>query len=105
MSNDAQEPHVGRRLGPYRIDALLGEGAMGQVYRGVHETLGRPVAIKTLKPQVAADREQLGRFFAEARAVNTIRHENIVECTDLVTDPDGTTWSVQELPAWSGQNS
>src|SRR5689334_13860013 len=87
----------GTRLGAYRIEKLLGEGAMGEVYLAVHEALGRPVALKTLKPAVAADRSLTERFFAEARAVNIIRHENIVECTDLVDDPTGTSYIVMEL--------
>src|SRR5438445_7097316 len=83
---------VGKQLGAYRIEALIGEGAMGEVYRGMHEKLQRPVAIKTLKPAVAAVESMVDRFFAEARAVNVIRHENIVECTDLVNEPGGANY-------------
>ncbi|HUS31168.1 MAG TPA: serine/threonine-protein kinase [Kofleriaceae bacterium] len=86
----------GTRLGAYRIERQLGEGAMGEVFLAVHEALGRQVAIKKLKPQVAADRAMTERFFAEARAVNIIRHENIVECTDLVNE-GGTSYIVMEL--------
>ena len=88
---------TGTVLGPYRIESLLGQGAMGQVYRGVHVALGRRVAIKTLKPRVAGDGALLERFFAEARAVNIINHENIVECTDLVREPGGRSYLVMEL--------
>ena len=87
----------GTMLGGYRIERLLGEGAMGEVFLATHVALGRPVAIKTLKPEVAADRSLTERFFAEARAVNIIRHENIVECTDLVNDPSGRSYIVMEL--------
>jgi serine/threonine-protein kinase len=86
----------GTRLGAYRIERQLGEGAMGDVFLAVHEALGRQVAIKKLKPHVAADRAMTERFFAEARAVNIIRHENIVECTDLVNEA-GTSYIVMEL--------
>jgi tRNA A-37 threonylcarbamoyl transferase component Bud32 len=96
MGDDATAV-AGTRLGPYRIERLLGEGAMGEVYLAIHEALGRQVAIKTLKPVVAADRSMTERFFAEARAVNIIRHENIVECTDLVNDPTGKSYIVMEL--------
>ena len=75
----------GSSLGAYRIERLLGEGAMGEVYLATHMALGRPVALKTLKAGVS-NRALLERFFAEARAVNLIRHENIVECTDLQAD-------------------
>src|ERR1700733_3298603 len=94
----AEASVTGTRLGAYRIERLLGEGAMGDVYLAVHEALGRRVAIKTLKPAVAADRSMTERFFAEARAVNIIQHENIVECTDLVSDPDGARWL---LSSWA----
>ena len=96
MGDDASAV-IGTRLGAYKIEKLLGEGAMGDVYLAVHEALGRQVAIKTLKPQVAADRAMTERFFSEARAVNIIRHENIVECTDLVNDPTGKSYIVMEL--------
>jgi eukaryotic-like serine/threonine-protein kinase len=88
---------VGTTLGAYRIERLLGEGAMGEVFLATHVALGRPVALKTLKPGIAADRALTERFFAEARAVNIIRHENIVECTDLVNDPSGRSYIVMEL--------
>src|SRR5512138_2231961 len=87
----------GMTLGAYKIERLLGEGAMGQVFLATHVALGRPVALKILKPAVAADRTLTERFFAEARAVNIIRHENIVECTDLVNDPTGHSYIVMEL--------
>ena len=47
---------AGARLGAYKLGALLGEGAMGEVYAAEHVALGRPVALKTLKAAVAADR-------------------------------------------------
>src|SRR5687767_5728959 len=97
MATDASSLQIGEKLGPYRVEVLLGEGAMGEVYRAVHEALGRPVAIKTLKAAIAADASLLERFFAEARAVNIIRHENIVECTDMVNAPGGRSYIVMEM--------
>jgi tRNA A-37 threonylcarbamoyl transferase component Bud32/predicted methyltransferase len=95
--DDVAPVTVGSVLGAYRIEARLGEGAMGQVFRATHTALSRVVAIKMLKPEVAADPALTERFFAEARAVNIIRHENIVECTDLVHDPSGRSYIVMEL--------
>ncbi|MEZ4363031.1 MAG: protein kinase [Kofleriaceae bacterium] len=96
MTDDG-ESLVGKKLGAYRIECLLGTGGMGEVYRALHEVLGRSVAIKTLKPAIAADAKSVERFFAEARAVNLIRHENIVEVTDLVNEPGGPRYLVMEL--------
>jgi serine/threonine protein kinase len=97
VGNEQARALEGTTLGKYRIERLLGEGAMGEVFLATHVDLGRPVALKTLKPQVAADRSLTERFFAEARAVNIIRHENIVECTDLVNDPTARSYIVMEL--------
>jgi serine/threonine protein kinase/HD-like signal output (HDOD) protein len=74
---------VGQTLGSFRVTGLLGEGGMGQVYRAEHVLIGRKAAIKVLAPEVASDQEVVSRFFNEARAVNDIRHPNIVEVTDF----------------------
>jgi serine/threonine protein kinase/HD-like signal output (HDOD) protein len=74
---------VGRKLGAYQLTAVLGQGGMGRVYLGEHEVIGRKVAIKVLSAEVAGDADVVARFFTEARAVNDIRHPNIVEVTDF----------------------
>ena len=74
---------IGQTLGQFRITGLLGEGGMGQVYRAEHVLIGRKAAIKVLAPEVASDKDVVSRFFNEARAVNDIRHPNIVEVTDF----------------------
>ena len=74
---------VGQTLGSFRVTGLVGEGGMGQVYRAEHVLIGRKAAIKVLAPEVASDRDIVSRFFNEARAVNDIRHPNIVEVTDF----------------------
>lgn len=57
---------------------------MGLVYLAEHATLKRKVALKLLRPELIGDPLWLQRFFSEARAVNAIGHENIVEITDFV---------------------
>jgi serine/threonine protein kinase len=79
---------VGRKLGPYQLTAVIGQGGMGRVYMGEHELIGRKVAIKVLSAEVAGDADVVARFFTEARAVNDIRHPNIVEVTDFGTFED-----------------
>jgi serine/threonine-protein kinase len=74
---------VGQILGSFRVTGLLGEGGMGRVYGAEHVLIGRKAAIKVLASEVASDRDVVSRFFNEARAVNDIRHPNIVEVTDF----------------------
>ncbi len=77
-----------RRFGPYEPIGLLGEGSMGQVFLARHTLLGRQVALKVMRPEHARSRELVARFFQEARAVNEIDHEHIVEIFDFVEEPE-----------------
>src|SRR5262245_22918621 len=72
------EPLLGQSVGPYRLARRLGRGGMGAVYLGVHASIGSRVAVKVLLPIAAESPALVDRFFAEARAVNVIRHESIV---------------------------
>jgi serine/threonine protein kinase len=84
---------VGRWLGPYRLDALLGSGGMGEVYRAVHADLGRDVAIKVVGSDQTAAHDRLRR---EARNASRLNHPNI--CTiHHVGDHDGRPFIVMEL--------
>lgn len=91
------DPLLGTEIGRYRLARLIGEGGMGQVYLGVQPTIGSRVAIKILSDQCARNPELLERFFAEAKAVNLIRHENIVSVLDLAQLPDGRPYIVMEF--------
>src|SRR6476661_3586576 len=64
--------------GHYSVERLLGQGGMGAVYLGRDVTLDRPVAIKVIKPDVAANDLIRDRFLQEARSVAKLRHPNIV---------------------------
>ncbi len=87
---------LGQVLGSYRIARVLGEGGMGRVYLGVHPQIHSHVAIKVLSEECARDRVLVERFVAEARAVNLIRHENIVSVVDISALPDGRPYIVME---------
>ena len=67
----------GTRLGIYEINAPIGAGGMGEVYRATDTTLGRQVAIKILPDAFAADPERLGRFEREARTLASLNHPHI----------------------------
>ncbi len=69
---------VGQRIEHYRIEAVIGEGGMGTVYRAVDINLARPVAIKVMHPQYAAQDEFQRRFQQEAQAAARLEHPSIV---------------------------
>jgi eukaryotic-like serine/threonine-protein kinase len=80
---------TGTYVGTYRILDLIGQGAIGLVYLAEHDKLKRRVALKVLREELASNEKAVARFFGEARAVNAIAHENIVEITDFVeADPE-----------------
>lgn len=74
----AQQPGELGRLGPYRVLGLLGAGGMGLVFRAEDRQLGRTVALKVMKPQLAADGTARQRFLREARAAAAVRHDHVV---------------------------
>ncbi len=82
--------------GRYRLERLLGQGAMGAVYRGVQLALTKPYAIKVLLPSLAKDAHFIARFQQEARIAAAIRHPGLVEVFDYGVE-DGLAYSVMEL--------
>ena len=88
---------VGTTLaGKYRIDARLNEGGMGTVYRGTHVLMDKTVAIKVLRPSLAADEKIVARFSREARAASRISHPNALSVTDFGEDESGHVFLVME---------
>ena len=84
------------RLGRYRIEDKLGEGAMADVYRAHDPEIGRTVAIKVLKPEFASNADIGGRFLREARAAGALSHANIATIYD-VGEADGVAYIAMEL--------
>src|SRR6266850_3812338 len=78
--------------GQYQIEALLGKGGMGAVYRARHILLGDRVAIKVLPPEMRSNTEWLRRFQREGQAARRFRHPNAVTVYDLRTSGDGTLY-------------
>ena len=69
---------IGQTLGHYRIEAKLGEGGMGVVYKALDTHLDRPVAIKVLRPDAVANPERRRRFVQEAKAASALNHPGIL---------------------------
>ncbi|WP_181708247.1 protein kinase domain-containing protein [Chthonobacter rhizosphaerae] len=87
------------RVGKYRIDHVIGRGAIGVVYKGYDEHIDRPLAIKTLRPEFLAEINENGdllrRFAVEARSAGRCLHPNIVTVFDFV-EHDGAPYIVME---------
>ncbi|MCW5806729.1 MAG: serine/threonine protein kinase, partial [Deltaproteobacteria bacterium] len=88
---------AGARIGAYQITRLLGEGGMGFVYEATHEVLRRRTAIKFLRPELAGHPQVVTRFLQEARAVNVIDHQHIVNVYDYGDGADGSVYFVMEF--------
>ena len=87
---------VGQTIGNYNITAKLGEGGMGTVFLAEHPVIGSKVALKAIHPQYARDADIVSRFMNEAKSVNQIGHDHIVDITDFGNTPDGDFYFIME---------
>ncbi|MGE5184262.1 MAG: serine/threonine-protein kinase [Acidobacteriota bacterium] len=87
---------IGSMVGEYRVEQLVGEGGMGQVYGAVHPVIGKRAAIKVLQREMCSNPDAIRRFVMEARAVNQIGHPNIVDVFAFGALPDGRQYMVME---------
>lgn len=95
LGDDPDAP-IGRRLGHYRVDAVLGIGGMGVVYLACDERLGRKVGLKLLPPSVVTDQAQLERLEHEARTASALNHPNIVTIHEI-GEADGAHYIATEF--------
>lgn len=85
-------------VGRYRIEAPLGQGAMGWVFAARQLSLDRLVALKVLPPDVATDPQRLARFRREAQALSQVQHKHVVQLIDYdVDERSGQPFIVSEL--------
>ncbi len=89
--------HEGASVGTYRILRKLGVGGMGAVYLGEHTMIGRLAAIKMLLPEMSVQRENVQRFFNEARATSAVSDPGIVQVFDFGFTPDNVAYIVMEF--------
>src|SRR5260221_11805164 len=80
----------------YEVEAVLGHGGMGVVFRAKHLLLGRPVAIKMMLGGMYAGQREKDRFRREAQAVAGLGHPNVVQIYDI-GDVDGRLYFTMEL--------
>jgi hypothetical protein len=92
-----EDPRLGSIVGGrYQVESLIGAGGFGRVYRGIHLTIGEPVAIKFLLEEFSARPEQRARFKREAVALARLRHPSIVAVHDY-GEHLGELYMVMEL--------
>jgi serine/threonine protein kinase len=95
---DGVDATLGRVLGGrYAVESVVARGGMGIVYRARHLAVGRPVAVKILRADLARNTEALARFHREAKAAAAIGHPHIIEVIDFGHSPEGDAYLVMEL--------
>ena len=82
MSQD--DPLIGQMLQNYQVVSLLGVGGVGRVYLAKHPGIGKKIAVKVLRDELAQNQSVLARFFREAQSVNEIRHDNVIDIFNLI---------------------
>jgi len=98
-SMTGRNPLIGRAIGQgkYIMEALIGSGAAGAVYRAQHRDLRRTVAIKVLHPHYQNDLAFMKRFHGEALAASRLDHPNIMRVIDFGQEEDGLVYIVMEF--------
>ena len=89
---------AGEKLGPFRIERILGQGGMGTVYEAFDTSLHRRVALKVLAEEHARDRETVDRFQREARSAGSLTHPNITHIYSI-GENNGYHYFAMELVA------
>ncbi len=78
LGGTQQDPLLGQRIAGCQVEAVIGQGGMGRVYRATHEGLGKAVAVKVLNASLVANTTFVERFLREARAAAQLDHPNVV---------------------------
>ena len=93
-----QDPFVGKVIdGRYEIQARIGEGGMGVVYKARQTSIDRVIAIKMLNAQMAADPTWVQRFYNEAKACSRLQHPNTIRMFDFGQTTDGRLFMTMEF--------
>jgi serine/threonine-protein kinase len=93
----AADPYLGRVVaGRYRLEARLGEGGMGVVYRARHVLIDRVVALKLIRPDLRGETHLRAWMLREARAANRVDHAHIIDIHDIGETEEGELYLVME---------
>ena len=94
----AQDPFIGKVIdGRYEIQARIGEGGMGVVYKARQVSIDRVIALKMLNPQMAADPTWVQRFYNEAKACSRLQHPNTIRMFDFGQSSEGRLFMTMEF--------
>ncbi len=88
---------IGKKLQEYVIEAKLGVGGMGVVYKATHQMIGKAVAIKVLRPDIVPDPRDMDRLLDEARIISSIKNRGIINIFGAGTLEDGRNYLIMEL--------
>ncbi len=97
VSSTTQALEPGSAVGEYLVEELIGEGGFGAVYAANHPMIGKRAAVKVLSREFSSDPSLAARFINEARAVNTIRHHNIVDIFSFGRLKDQRLYLIMEM--------
>src|SRR3954452_22504435 len=91
------DPYLGKTVaGRYRLEARLGEGGMGVVYRARHVLIDRVVALKLIRPDLRGETHLRAWMLREARSANRVDHAHIIDIHDIGETEDGELYLVME---------